>query len=367
MDSSEAVEISKAAATMECAPYLLPDEKQPSRLARAITLVQEGKVQASLDGVIVQGSDRSYVATPDGCECPASSKGRSKWCYHLVAYALWDRWQTRIAPAYQSVFVSRLPTESVPTIEEDFLPMDGNLHPADNTTPTNDDEAAAEEYTASLAPVLTEAQVPRGDGIMRQRATYRPLAAIIADLSKPLPAACVATRQQQGQTISYLHWWDVRALLDVYAPDWEGSVVELKESQRESVDRAGNISHVAVCTVTYALSIRHAGGMTTREAIGREEGNAIAFGDLSSNASAMAFSRAAAMFGVGVWLREKDGTSSALQKHLTDEVWAALGLACDQVKVDRKEALERLLDEAGVTQKRQVPLSMVRAMMHELQ
>lgn len=366
LTDAQSLEITSAAATMECAPYVLPGESEPTRLARAVALVQGCKVETTdaPDTWVVQGSDRSYTVHPQGCQCPASTKGKSKWCYHLVAAALWDRVQSRSDMAYRSAFDALVHT-TTPTIETSLL----------NDLPT-DDALAAQGWEVEIPtpepPVLAAAQqhAPQALLLARPQGTLRPIAAIIHDLSQPLPDACVATRQQQGQTIRYLHWWDVTLLLDTYAPGWQGEIVRSDEFARDEVieRRQGTVAQVHTCVVTYRLSIPCLEGLVSREAIGREASHEpIAYGDLTSNASASALTRAAAMFGLGVWLREKEQTSAALRQHLLKRSYETLGQACELAGQDKADALGQVLKHAGVTRKAEVPLWVIKKYTANLQ
>jgi len=230
--------------------------------------------------------------------------------------------------------------------------------------------AARPAAQATAAPLAAERQTPplaqipvASSAVTTPTPVYRPLAAIIADLSRPLPQACIATRQQQGQTIQYLHWWDVRLLLDTYAPGWHGEIVAVQEADREIPDRHGTVNTVHVCTVRYRLTIPCAEGQVSREALGREETATVQYGDHTSNASAMAMTRAAAMFGVGVWLREKDGTSTALQRHLLTEALQAYAAQCEARGQDKHQALAQLMQVHGVTRRDALPLWAVRQML----
>ena len=366
-------ELARAAASMDAPPYALPDEKTPTRLARAYDLCKSGKITVDTQGVLsIPGSTypQRYLVDPQGCSCPASQKSRSKYCYHLVAAALWDRWQSRITPGYKSLFIKGAPPVPLPTTTEpteaDLLDWPSEESLAD--TPAEDHSVTAQEPVQATHPTLAaERQVPAlaqlptaSSAATVPPSPTRPLAAIIADLSKPLPKECVATRQQQGQTLSYLHWWDVRLLLDTYAPGWHGEIVEVQESDREVADRQGTVATVHTCTVRYRLTIPCAEGQVSREAIGREEAATVQYGDHTSNASAMAMTRAAAMFGVGVWLREKDGTSTALQRHLLTEALQAFGAQCEAQGKDKQQALAQLMQAHSVTRRDALPLWAVR-------
>jgi hypothetical protein len=77
-------------------PYFFVDKATDGRLARAVELVRQRKVSQRLDGVYeVQGSTRLYTCTSE-CSCPYSQQGRSKWCAHLIAAAIYKAVKARI-------------------------------------------------------------------------------------------------------------------------------------------------------------------------------------------------------------------------------------------------------------------------------
>ena len=166
----------------------------------------------------------------------------------------------------------------------------------------------------------------------------RSISAIVADLSRRLPEPCIAKRKQAGENILYLHWQTVERLLNTYAPDWHGCVTRM--------DQVGK-----TWAVTYRLTIPCLEGEVSREATGQEDEEVKSFGDTTSNAEAMAFKRAAAKFGVGLWLYDKDdGTGDALRSHLNDErtaVLADMGKLVDEVGLDREAVITWLRCRAG--------------------
>lgn len=183
----------------------------------------------------------------------------------------------------------------------------------------------------------------------------RSIHAIITDLSRPFPE-CVATKTLKGQSISFLHWQTVARILDTYAPGWEGTVAR--------VDQVG--SKVAI---TYRLSIPTQEGLIHREATGQEDEAVDSYGDSTSNAEAMAFKRAAAKFGVGTWLYDKDSSAPALRKQIQEEQlagWKTLGERVDTAKIDREKVSRWLCTVTGVVRKTDVPLSALKAFLASL-
>lgn len=122
----------------------------------------------------------------------------------------------------------------------------------------------------------------------------RKLDEIVSALSAPIPGEFLATRRQGGQELVYIPWYRAQQLLDRLAPGWHGTV-------RNVTTVGGRV------TLTYAISIPTADfGLVTREATGSEELAMNGYGDPSSNAESMAFRRAAARWGLGLYLYEKD-------------------------------------------------------------
>jgi len=120
----------------------------------------------------------------------------------------------------------------------------------------------------------------------------KPLAEILQALKAPLPQGALATRKQGGQNITYVPWYNVAELLDRHAPGWQWQVV--------SVQVCGN--HLVLVG---RLIVPTADGPIVREATGSELLEVSGYGDPASNAEAMAFRRAAAKFGLGLYLYRK--------------------------------------------------------------
>lgn len=120
---------------------------------------------------------------------------------------------------------------------------------------------------------------------------------IIADLSKPIPANLLSQRKQGKTDITYISWYNATRLLDTYAPGW-GYMIELHHI-------AGKVAAIAT------ISIISAEGIITRQATGYEDEDKEGFGDPFSNSESMALRRAAAKFGLGRYLYDKEHTRSA--------------------------------------------------------
>ena len=248
-----------------------------------------------------------------------------------------------------------------PDDREDIATVEGGACDCDPLAETR--QICAHVIAASLYELLREATAsPAVTTTMAPYALRQPFAlplrsihAIITDLSKPFPE-CVATKTIKGQSISFLHWQTVARILDTYAPGWEGTVAR--------VDQVG--SKVAI---TYRLSIPTQEGLLHREATGQEDEAVDSYGDSTSNAEAMAFKRAAAKFGVGTWLYDKDSSAPAWRKQVQEEQlagWKTLGERVDAAKMDREKVSGWLCAVTGVVRKMDVPLSALKAFLASL-
>jgi len=139
-------------------------------------------------------------------------------------------------------------------------------------------------------------------------------------LSRPLPPKLLAKRKQGGTTITYIPWYVANRILDKYAPGWTWEIRSLTTTGdrlfltgRLTIPTAeGNVYRDA--TGTEVLKDEKAVWVgeephqqLLKDELGRPvtESRELAFGDPSSNAESMAFRRAAARFGLGLYLYDK--------------------------------------------------------------
>ena len=111
------------------------------------------------------------------------------------------------------------------------------------------------------------------------------------------------SKKRGGRTIGYIPWYVANRILDKYAPGWCWEITKLELS----ADRLFLVGR---------LTLNTADGIIWREASGTEELKEwsekkqqiteLAYGDPSSNSESMAFRRAAARFGLGLYLYDKD-------------------------------------------------------------
>jgi Uncharacterized protein conserved in bacteria len=119
---------------------------------------------------------------------------------------------------------------------------------------------------------------------------------ILEALAAPIPPHLIRQRKRGGAELNYLEWFAVHRLLDERAPGWCGEV--------RAVTTAGDT--VIVC---YRISVPAEQGWLHREAVGSDTlGSGF---DPVASAEQQAFKRAAARFGLGLELYDKDRPAAA--------------------------------------------------------
>jgi hypothetical protein len=118
------------------------------------------------------------------------------------------------------------------------------------------------------------------------------LSQIIEALSKPLPRSVLETKKLGGREITYIPCYRAVLLLDKYAPGWQWEI-------RNIYTTNGDLFLIGRLTIPASDGVFH------REATGTNSLADTAYGDASSNAESMAFRRAAAKFGLALYLYDK--------------------------------------------------------------
>lgn len=225
-----------------------------------------------------------------------------------------------------------------------------------DVTPGMDTPPAREEALGSpetLAAALVDASRPA----QALRLTLRPIGAIIADLSRALPPECIDTLIKGGVTIQYLHWHTVAAVLDAYAPGWEGTVIR--------VDKIGER-----LSVTYRITIPAAEGLCSREDSGMEDEDKDDYGDAMTNATATAFKRTAAKFGVARDLYDVKGHTNKFLARLRgdrEQLLEAIEAATHARGVPFDTLLPWLMSQTGAYHRTLIPVWALRSILAQLQ
>lgn len=130
---------------------------------------------------------------------------------------------------------------------------------------------------------------------------------VISALSRPIPKALLQSRKQGGKQISYIPWYEANRILDKYCPGWTWEIRSITTTD----DRLFLIGRLTIPTSSGPI-YREATGteelkeLVTDKTTGEQIIRELAYGDPSSNAESMAFRRAAARFGLGLYLYDKD-------------------------------------------------------------
>lgn len=115
---------------------------------------------------------------------------------------------------------------------------------------------------------------------------------IIDNLSKPIKPEHLKKKKAGGTDITFLPWYNAIKYLDHFAPGWSYEV--------------RNIAHIGTnACVVVRITIPTIDGDVYREATGIEDDDKDGYGDPMSNAESMALRRAAAKFGLGLYLYQK--------------------------------------------------------------
>jgi hypothetical protein len=123
----------------------------------------------------------------------------------------------------------------------------------------------------------------------------RPLAEILRDMNKRVPEKVLKSRSEDGTEFKYIPWYHANRMLSFYAPGWSGEVRSVVFSKDGST-----------VSVVYRVTIRGSDGETWREASGTAAMADAGFGDPVQKAEGMAFRRACARFGLGLYLYHED-------------------------------------------------------------
>ncbi|KAK6160915.1 hypothetical protein DH2020_004297 [Rehmannia glutinosa] len=119
----------------------------------------------------------------------------------------------------------------------------------------------------------------------------RPLAEILRDLNKRIPDNIIKTHNDQS---TFIPWYQANRMLSFYAPGWCGEIRDVIFSENGSV------------TVVYRVTVRGSDGEAHRESTGTVSPGNSNIVDPVAAAEEIAFCRACARFGLGLYLYHED-------------------------------------------------------------
>ncbi|KAJ7955540.1 Cobalt ion-binding protein [Quillaja saponaria] len=136
--------------------------------------------------------------------------------------------------------------------------------------------------------------VPLDKSFTSSTCITRPLSEILRDLNKRIPDNIIKSQAQVGPpTTTFIPWYHANRMLSFYAPGWCGEIRDVIFSDNGSV------------TVVYRLTIRGSDGEAHRESTGTvTPGGHTA--DPVAAAEEIAFCKACARFGLGLYLYHED-------------------------------------------------------------
>ncbi|GLU04138.1 hypothetical protein SLE2022_213010 [Rubroshorea leprosula] len=121
----------------------------------------------------------------------------------------------------------------------------------------------------------------------------RPLVEILRDLNKRIPDNIITTLPRSSSS-NFIPWYHANRMLSFYAPGWCGEVRDVIFSDNGSV------------TVVYRLTIRGSDGEAHREATGTVSSSDGRIVDPVAAAEEIAFCKACARFGLGLYLYHEE-------------------------------------------------------------
>ncbi|EPS57210.1 hypothetical protein M569_17610 [Genlisea aurea] len=119
----------------------------------------------------------------------------------------------------------------------------------------------------------------------------RPLAEILRDLNRRVPENIIKSQDDQS---TFIPWYQANRMLSFYAPGWCGEIRDVIFSENSSV------------TVVYRITVRGSDGEAHRESTGTVSLADHNAADPVSAAEQIAFCRACARFGLGLYLFHED-------------------------------------------------------------
>ncbi|XP_076956838.1 DNA repair RAD52-like protein 2, chloroplastic [Bidens hawaiensis] len=126
----------------------------------------------------------------------------------------------------------------------------------------------------------------------------RPLAEILRDLNKRIPDNVVHVNQPHdddgSQSSTFIPWYHANRMLSFYAPGWCGEIRDVIFSDIGSV------------TVVYRVTVRGSDGEAHRESTGTVPASNDQGVDPVAAAEELAFCKACARFGLGLYLYHED-------------------------------------------------------------
>lgn len=144
-------------------------------------------------------------------------------------------------------------------------------------------------------------QTTNGNGTKPTHPGQWSITETISALSRQLPQELLETKTLKGNKIDYLPWHTATKILDKYAPGWMWEIHRIETT----ADRIFVVGRLTLQTSEGVIWRDATGTETLKELDKNGNERELAYGDPSSNAESMAFRRAAAKFGLALYLYDK--------------------------------------------------------------
>lgn len=122
----------------------------------------------------------------------------------------------------------------------------------------------------------------------------RPLAEILRDLNKRIADNIIVKQPADAAQSAFIPWYHANRMLSFYAPGWCGEIRDVIFSDNGSV------------TVVYRVTVRGSDGEAHRESTGTVSSTNGQSGDPVAAAEEIAFCKACARFGLGLYLYHEE-------------------------------------------------------------
>ncbi|KAJ9180504.1 hypothetical protein P3X46_008736 [Hevea brasiliensis] len=162
-----------------------------------------------------------------------------------------------------------------------------------NTTGNSNSSSSSSDGSKKKAVPNSNYVVPLDKSFSSPYSSFitRPLVEILRDLNKRIPDDII---KPSSPATTFIPWYHANRMLSFYAPGWCGEIRDLIFSENGSV------------TVVYRVTIRGSDGEAYRESTGTVSSSDALIEDPVSAAEEIAFCRACARFGLGLYLYHEE-------------------------------------------------------------
>ncbi|KAK9052647.1 hypothetical protein SSX86_029277 [Deinandra increscens subsp. villosa] len=195
------------------------------------------------------------------------------------------------AAGFQSSFKLNIPTTTPRNSRRNFVQVYALSDRTNGSSGAGDANSSSKGKPVSAVP-SSNYVVPLDDS---PSGITRPLAEILRDLNKRVHDNIIVKQADDDARSSFIPWYHANRMLSFYAPGWCGEIRDVIFSDSGSV------------TVVYRVTVRGSDGEAHRESTGTVSSTANGQSvDPVAAAEEIAFCKACARFGLGLYLYHED-------------------------------------------------------------